>query len=293
LTTFRRRGRIDRSRLSQRRIESTDEPWIDALGDGIDYEVEELHPAKPRLRSKGIYLLPNAFTTAALFCGFFAIVNAMNHQFETAAIAIFASLVLDGMDGRVARMTNTQSAFGEQYDSLADMVSFGVAPAIIMFKLLWDALQQEKNALDVHMLGMAPAFLIACFAALRLAKFNITADGQKQYFIGMPTPAVGLFIGCFPILVWYNENIITSQLHNKWVLYGIIALVCWLMVSNIKFFKFIPSSLKLSHIWPQIILIIAGIIGAVFIQFSIIPILFLLYILLSIVYRHPSTTITS
>jgi len=134
LTTFRRRGRIDRSRLSNRHTANSDRQWAEELGDGIDYEVEELHPQKPRLRSKGIYLLPNAFTTAALFCGFFAIVNAMNHQFEMAAIAIFASLVLDGMDGRVARMTNTQSAFGEQYDSLADMVSFGVAPALVAYE---------------------------------------------------------------------------------------------------------------------------------------------------------------
>ncbi|NQW70883.1 MAG: CDP-alcohol phosphatidyltransferase family protein, partial [Betaproteobacteria bacterium] len=116
MPTFRRRGRIDRSRLSQSRSDRPSSDWADDVGDGVDYEVEELHPQKPRLRSKGIYLLPNAFTTAALFCGFFAIVNAMNHQFEVAAIAIFASLVLDGMDGRIARMTNTQSAFGEQYD---------------------------------------------------------------------------------------------------------------------------------------------------------------------------------
>ena len=127
MPTFRRRGRIDRSRLASSRTDRTQDEWSENLGDGIDFEVEELHE-KPRPRGKGIYLLPNAFTTAALFCGFFAIVNAMNHHFETAAIAIFASLVLDGMDGRIARMTNTQSAVGEQYDSLADMVSFGVAP---------------------------------------------------------------------------------------------------------------------------------------------------------------------
>ena len=133
MTTFRRRGRIDRSRLGQKRPISADDQWAEDLGDGVDYEVEET-PAKPRPRGKGIYLLPNAFTTAALFSGFFAIVNAMNHQFEIAAIAIFASLVLDGMDGRVARMTNTQSAFGEQYDSLADMVSFGVAPALVAYE---------------------------------------------------------------------------------------------------------------------------------------------------------------
>ena len=119
---FRRRLlRQDRSRLNrQRTLGRRDEAWdVDAQNsadDHPDFEVEQEIEIKPRLRSKGIYLLPNAFTTAALFCGFFAIVNGMNHQFETAAIAIFAALVLDGMDGRVARMTNTQSAFGEQYD---------------------------------------------------------------------------------------------------------------------------------------------------------------------------------
>ena len=257
--------------------------------------------------------LPNLLTLGNLFCGCLAIAYILtaqpyvyndmatheahwifgSEQLYYGSIFIGIAAICDMLDGFTARALKVFSPIGKDLDSLADVVSFGVAPAIIMFKLLWDALQQEKNALDVHMLGMAPAFLIACFAALRLAKFNITADGQKQYFIGMPTPAVGLFIGSFPILVWYNEKIITSQLHNKWVLYGIIALVCWLMVSNIKFFKFIPSSMKLSHIWPQIILIIAGIVGAFFIQFSVIPILFLIYILLSIVYRHPSTNITS
>ena len=133
MTPFRRRNRLDRTRISRernRQIADSNEE----LFDSAEFEVEELELEKPRARNKGIYLLPNAFTTAALFCGFFAIVQAMNHQFEAAAIAIFASLVLDGMDGRIARMTNTQSAFGEQYDSLADMVSFGVAPALVAYE---------------------------------------------------------------------------------------------------------------------------------------------------------------
>lgn len=160
MPTFRRRGRIDRSRLPRSRSDNPPEDWVEELGDGVDYELEEPHPQKPRLRSKSIYLLPNAFTTAALFSGFFAIVNAMNHQFEIAAIAIFASLVLDGMDGRVARMTNTQSAFGEQYDSLADMVSFGVAPALVAY---------EWALKDLGKWGWLAAFTYCAGAALRLA----------------------------------------------------------------------------------------------------------------------------
>jgi len=125
----RRKFRQDRLRfLRNRNVQRQD--W-----DGHDESLDEDSVAAPiRPRNKSIYLLPNAFTTAALFCGFFAIVNAMNHRFEVAAIAIFAALVLDGMDGRIARMTNTQSAFGEQYDSLADMVSFGVAPALVAYE---------------------------------------------------------------------------------------------------------------------------------------------------------------
>ena len=178
MTTFRRRGRIDRSRLARMRADRSQKEWADDLGEGVDFEVEEIHD-KPRKRSKGIYLLPNAFTTAALFCGFFAIVNAMNHQFETAAIAIFASLVLDGMDGRVARMTNTQSAFGEQYDSLADMVSFGVAPALVAY---------EWALKDLGKWGWLAAFTYCAGAALRLARFNVnTGVVDKKFFQGLPT----------------------------------------------------------------------------------------------------------
>ena len=228
MTTFRRRGRIDRSRLAQRRLESFDERWVDALGDGVDYEVEELHPAKPRLRSKGIYLLPNAFTTAALFCGFFAIVNAMNHQFETAAIAIFASLVLDGMDGRVARMTNTQSAFGEQYDSLADMVSFGVAPALVAY---------EWALKDLGKWGWLAAFTYCAGAALRLARFNEnTGVVDKKFFQGLPSPAAGALMAGFIWLADDNKIPVRDTL-IPWVTFFIAVYAGLTMVSNARFYS--------------------------------------------------------
>lgn len=228
MTTFRRRGRIDRSRLAQRRSESFDERWVDALGDGVDYEVEELHPAKPRLRSKGIYLLPNAFTTAALFCGFFAIVNAMNHQFETAAIAIFASLVLDGMDGRVARMTNTQSAFGEQYDSLADMVSFGVAPALVAY---------EWALKDLGKWGWLAAFTYCAGAALRLARFNVnTGVVDKKFFQGLPSPAAGALMAGFIWLADDNKIPVRDTL-IPWVTFFIAVYAGLTMVSNARFYS--------------------------------------------------------
>src|SRR6266542_4375783 len=133
---------------------------------------------KNRVRRRGIYLLPNLFTTAALFAGFYAIVQAMNVNFDYAAIAIFVAMVLDGLDGRVARLTHTQSAFGAEYDSLSDMVSFGVAPALVMYSWALSGLGKW---------GWLAAFIYCVGAALRLARFNTQLDvADKRYFTGMP-----------------------------------------------------------------------------------------------------------
>ncbi|QWD61752.1 CDP-diacylglycerol--serine O-phosphatidyltransferase [Polynucleobacter sp. MWH-UH25E] len=228
MTTFRRRGRINRSRINSRRHGSNEGQWAEALGDDLDYEVEELLPEKPRLRSKGIYLLPNAFTTAALFSGFFAIVNAMNDQFQVAAIAIFASLVLDGMDGRVARMTNTQSAFGEQYDSLADMVSFGVAPALVAY---------EWALKDLGKWGWLAAFTYCAGAALRLARFNVnTGVVDKKFFQGLPSPAAGALIAGF---IWLADDnkIPVRDSAIPWITFFIAVYAGLTMVSNARFYS--------------------------------------------------------
>ena len=228
MSTFRRRGRIERSRQTLPQQKRTDEDWAQDLGDGVDYEVEELHLGKPRLRSKGIYLLPNAFTTAALFCGFFAIVNAMNDQFQIAAIAIFASLVLDGMDGRIARMTNTQSAFGEQYDSLADMVSFGVAPALVAY---------EWVLKDLGKWGWLAAFTYCAGAALRLARFNVnTAVVDKKFFQGLPSPAAGALIAGF---IWLADDskIPVRDSAIPWITFFITVYAGLTMVSNARFYS--------------------------------------------------------
>ena len=228
MSTFRRRGRIERSRQTLPQQKRTEDDWAQDLGDGVDYEVEELHPGKPRLRSKGIYLLPNAFTTAALFCGFFAIVNAMNDQFQIAAIAIFASLVLDGMDGRIARMTNTQSAFGEQYDSLADMVSFGVAPALVAY---------EWVLKDLGKWGWLAAFTYCAGAALRLARFNVnTAVVDKKFFQGLPSPAAGALIVGF---IWLADDskIPVRDSAIPWITFFITVYAGLTMVSNARFYS--------------------------------------------------------
>jgi CDP-diacylglycerol--serine O-phosphatidyltransferase len=137
--------------------------------------------SEPQQRRRGIYLLPNAFTTLNLFAGFYAIVQGMNHEYEKAAVAIFVALVLDSLDGRVARLTRTQSAFGAEYDSLADMVSFGAAPALIMY---------EWALRDLGRVGWIAAFVYCAGAALRLARFNTQLSvADKRCFTGLPSPA--------------------------------------------------------------------------------------------------------
>lgn len=188
--------------------------------------VEEVSEGGKKVRHRGVYLLPNLFTTGALFGGFYAIVSAMNGNFTHAAIAIFVSMLLDGMDGRVARMTNTQSAFGEQYDSLADMVSFGVAPALVVFS--W-VLQ------DLGRWGWAAAFIYMACAALRLARFN-TQIGvvDKKYFIGLASPAAASVIAGM-VWVWSAE---TPE--SPWgILVAVVtALTGLLMVSNFRYTSF-------------------------------------------------------
>ena len=187
---------------------------------------DDLDVVRPRRR--GIYLLPNAFTTAALFAGFFAIVQAMNLNFETAAIAIFAAMVLDGMDGRVARITNTQSAFGEQYDSLLDMVSFGVAPALVMY---------EWILRDLGKWGWLAAFVYCAGAALRLARFNTNIGVvDKRFFQGMPSPAAAALIAGF---VWLaiDNKLPVKELWMPWVAFGLTLYAGLSMVSNAPFYS--------------------------------------------------------
>lgn len=188
--------------------------------------VEEVSEGGKKVRHRGVYLLPNLFTTGALFGGFYAIVSAMNGNFTHAAVAIFVSMMLDGMDGRVARMTNTQSAFGEQYDSLADMVSFGVAPALVVFS--W-VLQ------DLGRWGWAAAFIYMACAALRLARFN-TQIGvvDKKYFIGLASPAAASVIAG---MVWVWSSV-TPEFPWGIVVAVVTALVGLLMVSNFRYTSF-------------------------------------------------------
>ncbi|MFV8784195.1 CDP-diacylglycerol--serine O-phosphatidyltransferase [Microbulbifer sp. SA54] len=157
---------------------------------------EEVSASGKKVRARGVYLLPNLITTGALFSGFYAIIAGMNGNFEAAAIAIFAAMILDGLDGRVARLTDTQSAFGVQYDSLSDMVSFGLAPALVVFN--WGLGPLGK-------LGWAAAFLYAACAALRLARFNTQVDTvDKGVFIGLASPTAAAIVAS---MVWAGHEI--------------------------------------------------------------------------------------
>ena len=182
---------------------------------------------KKTLRRRGIYLLPNAFTTAALFCGFYAIVMAMNQKFEHAAWAIFIAMILDGLDGRIARLTNTQSEFGAQYDSLSDMVSFGAAPALVIYE--WSLRGMGK-------LGWLAAFVYCAGAALRLARFNTNiAVVDKRFFQGLPSPAAAAMVAGF-ILLMNDLEFAGNQL--AWVSWTIALFAGLTLVTNVPFYSF-------------------------------------------------------
>ncbi len=188
----------------------------------------ELNNRKPLdLRRRGIYLLPNLFTTAALFAGFYAIVQAMNGRFEHAAVAIFIAMVFDGLDGRVARLTHTQSEFGAEYDSLSDMVSFGVAPALVTYEWALKGLGKW---------GWFAAFIYCAGTALRLARFNTNIEVvDKNYFQGLPSPAAAALVASF---VWVMlDNHFTGH-EVRWYACALTVFAGVTMVSNLKYYSF-------------------------------------------------------
>lgn len=203
------------------------------MDEAPELEPDEIPPPRPAfggLRRRGIYLLPNIFTTGVLFCGFYAIVQAMNERFEVAAIAVFVALVLDGMDGRVARWTHTQSEFGAQYDSIADMVAFGAAPALVAY---------EWALKDLGTAGWIGAFIYCAATAIRLARFNANLGlVDKRYFQGLPSPSGAAVMTGF---VWVLTDFGLEPGEYFW-----LAGIAWIvavfagvtMVSNVPFYSF-------------------------------------------------------
>jgi CDP-diacylglycerol--serine O-phosphatidyltransferase len=185
-------------------------------------------------RRRGIYLLPNLFTTAAFFSGFYAIVAATNDKFEQAAVAVFIAMILDGLDGRVARMTNTQSEFGAEYDSLADLASFGLAPALVMYE--WSLASLRDVSWQLGKIGWLAAFIYAVAAALRLARFNTRASStDKRYFQGLPSPsAAAVIIG----MVWVCFDSGIKGEDVAMLAWPLTVIVGVLMVSKVSYYSF-------------------------------------------------------
>ena len=222
------------------------------MNNAYDEDDDDAAQPVPRPRRKGIYILPNLFTLAALFGGFYGIVMAMNGRFEQAAIGIFCAMVLDSLDGRVARMTNTQSTFGEQMDSLSDMVSFGAAPALIAYEWALKGLGKP---------GWIAAFVYCACAALRLARFNTNLGVvDKRFFQGLPSPAAAALVMGF---IWLMDNQgFEGQPDGAWLMwttFGVTLYAGLTMVTNVPFYSFKDVSFKKSVPFIVIVAIALGI----------------------------------
>ncbi len=249
--------------------------------------------------------IPNFFTLLNLFFGCVAIVFALqtdsviiyvNEQFSStfnipeklawASLCIGIAAIVDFLDGFLARLLHANSSLGKQLDSLSDIVSFGVAPGVIIYQLLRLSFAREENGLDVSIGWLLPAFILSCAAAYRLGKFNLIQE-NLNYFKGVPTPAVGLLVASFPLILHFDPDLLNmgNILVNKWVLYILIIVLSLLMVSNTPMLAIKFKNLKLSENMPQLILIVVGIIAAVFLHWVAVPLIFLLYILLSLAYK--------
>lgn len=208
---------------------------------------QSLSSNTPPKRRRGVYLLPNLFTTAALFAGFYGMTAALHQRYETAVISLFIAMILDGLDGRVARLTNTQSAFGAEYDSMADVISFGVAPALILY--VW-ALG------DLGKIGWVAAFVHTAGAALRLARFNTQlADADKHYFQGLPSPSAAAIIAGF---IWLCEHYSIAADNVRYVGLVLAVMTGLLMVSNFRYYSFKGIDLRgrVPFLWAIVVMLI-------------------------------------
>lgn len=218
------------------------------MHDGDNTPLDSVVEPAMTIRRKGIYILPNLFTLAALFGGFYAVVMAMNGRYDLATVGVFCAMVLDSLDGRVARMTNTQSAFGEQMDSLSDMVSFGAAPALIAY---------EWALRGIGRWGWIAAFVYCACAALRLARFNVnTSVVDKRYFQGLPSPAAAALVVGF-IGLATDQGFQGPQL--VWPMFAVCLFAGLTMVTNVPFYSFKDLSMKRSVPFAAIVLVALGI----------------------------------
>ena len=250
--------------------------------------------------------IPNLLTLLNLFLGCIAIVFALQtesisvyvgedlsthynipEKLSIAAYFIFAAAVIDFLDGFVARLMNATSEMGKQLDSLSDVVSFGVAPSVILYQLLRISFIKEENGLETSITWLLPAFIVACAGAYRLARFNI--DSSQSYgFKGVPIPAAGLLIASFPLILHFGNSVInvSEWLTNKWVLYAVIVLVSWLMVSTLPLMALKFKNYSIKNNIPKIILLAVAVVAALIFNWLAVPIVFIVYIILSLLYKQ-------
>jgi CDP-diacylglycerol--serine O-phosphatidyltransferase len=251
--------------------------------------------------------IPNLFTLLNLFFGCIAVIYILQNgiiivsdeqgsqlvdipeKIWLGSLFIGLAAVVDFLDGFVARLFNATSELGKQLDSLADLVSFGVAPGMIVYQFLRLSYASMPNGIEVPVIWLLPALLIPCAAAYRLGRFNL--DNSQQYgFKGVPTPAAGLLIASFPLIYWYSKNAgAVNLLQNKWVWYAIILLVSFLMISNLPLMALKFKNFAVKSNLPKLILLLCTIVAAILLKWLAVPVVFILYIILSLAFKNRTT----
>ncbi|MEO5682989.1 MAG: CDP-alcohol phosphatidyltransferase family protein [Chitinophagaceae bacterium] len=253
--------------------------------------------------------IPNIFTLLNLMFGCCAIVFAlqtesiiiiqaddsstsfsMPERLYYAAICIAIAAFIDFLDGFLARLLNASGEMGKQLDSLSDVVSFGVAPAVILFQFLRLSYMQQQNGLEINIAWLLPAFLFACAGAYRLARFNIDTT-QSYGFKGVPIPAAGLVVASLPLIAFYNyyDGVVNALIFNRWFLYGVIAVLSWLMISTLPIMGLKFKDYTLQNNIPKLVLLVIAIIAAVLFKWIAVPVIFIAYIILSLALKNKTT----
>lgn len=253
--------------------------------------------------------IPNIFTLLNLFAGCLAIVfalqtNSVNiyindslsssfnipEKLSLAGICIFIAGIIDFLDGFLARILKASSEMGKQLDSLSDVVSFGVAPGVIIYQLLRFSYAREPNGLDVNITWLLPAFIISCAAAYRLARFNLDQT-QQFHFKGLPVPAVGILIASFPLILQFNSfQYINNLLINKWLLYSMVVLLSFLMLSSIPMLALKFKNFSFRDNMPAWILILIALVSVIIFQWLAVLIIFITYLILSFIFSKTKAT---
>ena len=256
---------------------------------------------------RGLATIPNLFTLLNLVSGCLAIIFILQtgetivllrqdgftdvnlpEKITWGSFLICTAAVIDFLDGFVARLFKSTSKMGEQLDSLADIVSFGVAPGLILYQLLRISFAQEENGLDISTIWLLPALLIPCAAAWRLAKFNLD-EAQQISFRGVPTPAVGLVVASLPLIIHFQTFNLQFTLINKWILYAVILLLGYLMISDLPLMSMKVKDLSIKNNLARYILLVLGVVAAVGLKWLAVPVIFILYVILSLAFKNKTT----